>query len=38
MTVTYQLLNRGLNIKPDQFFSLAGTTTTRGHLLKLKKP
>ena len=38
MIVTYQLLNGGLDIEPDQFFSLAGTTTTRGHLLKLKKP
>ena len=38
MIVIYQLFNGGLDIDPDQFFSLAGATTTRGHSMKLKKP
>ena len=38
MIVIYELFNGGLDIDPDQFFSVAGATTTRGHSMKLKKP
>ena len=38
MITIYQLLNGGLNIEQEQLFTLADTTTTRGHPLKLKKP
>ena len=38
MITNYRLMNGGLDVDPDEFFSLAGNTTTRGHPLKLKKP
>ena len=38
MIAVYQLRNGGLDLNPDQFFTLANTTHTRGHPLKLKKP
>ena len=38
MITIYQLMNGGLDVDPDQFFSLADNATIRGHPLKLKKP
>ena len=38
MIAIYQLFNGGLDLEPEQFFTVAGTTSTRGHPLKLQKP
>ena len=36
--MVYQILHSGVDLDPDEFFSLAVTSVTRGHPWKLIKP
>ena len=38
MIAMYQVFNGGMDIQPDEFFSLAPSVGTRGHSMKLRKP
>ena len=38
MVAIYQILNGGINVRPDQFFVPAVSAVTRGHGMKLRKP